>query len=53
MSLNSDREESKLAELVNITSFEEAVLPHVAAAYNLARWLMRNNQDAEDAVQEA
>lgn len=28
-------------------------LPHLAAAYNLARWLMRNDQDAEDAVQEA
>ncbi|MFO1371886.1 MAG: sigma-70 family RNA polymerase sigma factor [Candidatus Competibacteraceae bacterium] len=33
--------------------FERVVLPHLAAAYNLARWLMRNDQDAEDAVQEA
>jgi len=34
-------------------NFEEAVLPHLDPAYNLARWLMRNEQDAQDAVQEA
>lgn len=33
--------------------FEEVVLPHLPAAYNLARWLVRNDQDAEDVVQEA
>ena len=33
--------------------FEQVVLPHLDAAYNLARWLMRNPADAEDAVQEA
>ncbi len=33
--------------------FEQTVLPHLDAAYNLARWLLRNEQDAEDAVQEA
>src|SRR5581483_8401497 len=33
--------------------FEEIVLPHLNAAYNLARWLTRNDQDAQDVVQES
>jgi RNA polymerase sigma-70 factor (ECF subfamily) len=33
--------------------FEEVVLPHLDAAYNLARWLVRKPQDAQDIVQEA
>ena len=34
-------------------NFEADVLPHLDAAYNLARWLTRNQQDAEDVVQES
>jgi RNA polymerase sigma-70 factor (ECF subfamily) len=34
------------------TRFDEALLPHLAAAYNLARWLTRDDHDAQDVVQE-
>jgi RNA polymerase sigma-70 factor (ECF subfamily) len=33
--------------------FEEVVLPHLDRAYNLARWLIENDQDAQAIVQEA
>ena len=33
--------------------FEAAALPHLDAAYNLARWLLRDDQNARDVVQEA
>jgi RNA polymerase sigma-70 factor (ECF subfamily) len=33
--------------------FEMLVLPHLDAAFNLARWLLRSRADAEDAAQEA
>lgn len=42
-----------LQEQNRVTRFEEAVLPYMPAAYNLARWLTRDNQDAEDVVQDA
>ena len=33
--------------------FERVAMPHLDAAYNLARWLTRNDHDAQDVVQEA
>ena len=36
-----------------LAQFERTVMPHLDAAYNLARWLVRNEHDAEDVVQEA
>src|SRR3989475_842796 len=40
-------------ESAELASFEETMLPHIDAAHNLARWLLRNEQDAQDVVQEA
>jgi RNA polymerase sigma factor (sigma-70 family) len=37
----------------NAGRFEQLILPHLDAAYNLARWLVRNPQDAQDVVQES
>jgi RNA polymerase sigma-70 factor (ECF subfamily) len=37
----------------NAGNFEQVVMPHLDAAYNLARWLVGNQHDAEDVVQEA
>ena len=36
-----------MLEQNHIPVFEQEVLPHLNAAYNLARWLTRNEQDAE------
>jgi len=33
--------------------FEQTILPHIDAAFNLAHWLINNDQDAEDIVQES
>src|SRR6202035_4062371 len=33
--------------------FEQLVLPHLDAAFNLSRWLMHGRADAEDVAQEA
>jgi RNA polymerase sigma-70 factor (ECF subfamily) len=46
------REEDQ-AQKEDLTSFEAVILPHLDAAHNLARWLLRNEQDAQDVVQEA
>src|ERR1700736_3587959 len=45
-----EQDHSRKGELI---SFEEAMLPHLDAAHNLAKWLLRNEQDAQDVVQEA
>jgi RNA polymerase sigma-70 factor (ECF subfamily) len=47
------KREEDHAQKEDLISFEEALLPHLDAAHNLARWLLRNEQDAQDVVQEA
>jgi RNA polymerase sigma-70 factor (ECF subfamily) len=42
-----------MLERNQLPNFEQDVLPHLDAAYNLARWLTRNEQDAQDVAQEA
>src|SRR2546430_11331941 len=46
-------QEPDVAQEHELASFEETMLPHMDAAHNLARWLLRNEQDAQDVVQEA
>src|SRR5512144_2604945 len=41
------------ADQARAKRFEQLVLPHLDAAYNLARWLTRDEQNAQDVVQEA
>jgi RNA polymerase sigma-70 factor (ECF subfamily) len=49
----SDGHRPQTSESTVGPSFEEIVLPHQRAALRLARWMMRNDYDAEDVVQEA
>src|SRR5580704_17159850 len=39
--------------LTRTNRFERTIMPHMDAAYNLARWLTRNDSDAQDVVQDA
>src|SRR6266566_5455224 len=47
------RQEQDHAPREDLLSFEAAMLPHLDAAHNLAKWLLRNEEDAQDVVQEA
>lgn len=50
----ADRDsEDSGAERARLARFETALLPHLDAAYDLARWLTRNDGDADDVVQES
>src|SRR4249919_1892272 len=52
-STHDTEEGRRVQEQTQQVRFEQTVLPHLTAAYNLARWLTRNDEDAEDVVQEA
>ncbi len=42
-----------MEEQDKLARFEQSIMPHMNAAYNLARWLAGNDPDAQDVVQEA
>src|SRR5260370_31916936 len=46
-------QEQDAAQEHELAYFEETMLPHMDAAHNLAKWLLRNEEDEEDGVQEA
>ena len=48
-----DRPRGSATPPVRGETFDDVVLPHLDVGYRLARWLMRNEQDAQDVVQEA
>jgi RNA polymerase sigma-70 factor (ECF subfamily) len=45
--------QSSITPPTKLELFEEIILPHLNSAYNLARWLTRNEHDAQDVVQES
>jgi RNA polymerase sigma factor (sigma-70 family) len=42
-----------LDEQQKLKQFEQMIMPHLDAAYNLARWLAGNDPDAQEVVQDA
>ena len=51
----SDSDQGKGSDVLDAqdrTRFEQLVLPHLDAAFNLARWLLRSRADSEDVTQE-
>ena len=53
MGPSSEREDRGVLEAGDRERFEQLVLPHLDAAYNFSRWLLRGRAEAEDAAQEA
>ena len=46
-------ENATVEEQDKLARFEQCIMPHMDAAYNLARWLAGNDPDAQDVVQDA
>jgi RNA polymerase sigma factor (sigma-70 family) len=53
MGLGVERKDLDVLDSHDRLRFEQLVLPHLDAAFNLARWVLRGRADAEDVAQEA
>jgi RNA polymerase sigma factor (sigma-70 family) len=53
MSSGVEGKDLDVLDLQERARFEQLVLPHLDAAFNLARWILRGRADAEDVAQEA
>ena len=53
MSSRVDRAGEDVLDAGERVRFERLVLPHLDAAFNLARWLLRDRTESEDAAQES
>ena len=53
MSAGVEGNDLDVLDLQERARFEQLVLPHLDAAFNLARWMLRGRADAEDVAQEA
>src|SRR5215813_11245317 len=53
MSAGAEERGSDVLDSQDRARFEQLVLPHLDAAFNLARWILRGRADAEDVAQEA
>ncbi len=53
MSAGVEGKDLDVLDLQERARFEQLVLPHLDAAFNLARWILRGRADAEDVAQEA
>ncbi len=53
MSSGVEGKDVDVLDLQERARFEQLVLPHLDAAFNLARWILRGRADAEDVAQEA
>jgi RNA polymerase sigma-70 factor (ECF subfamily) len=53
MSSGAQQEGSDVLDSQDRVRFEQLVLPHLDAAFNLARWLLRGRADAEDVAQDS